>query len=395
MKTVNKCLKLILIIFFSMQITNATSKEALMKEIKDLTYKGYFQFDNSHFINAIGLCERIKTVNPEDAEAIYYSAYSGYRILNIGMVREEASAFNNYYDKTINEASKLFDNKQLSSEAYVVAASAVMMKLAVDKSDAPNLSAKTHGYLDNAEKKDKNNPRIYLTRGIMFYNTPVQFGGGVEKAIKQFEIALKLFENNEAENQKISWGHAETYAWKGQAYLRGNEVELSKQAYEKALNIEPNFGWVEYQLLPQLENASTSSAKSEMDSQTEAATTEAESGTLKIVFENFESNEGKLSIGLHNSKQGYNDNKPFQVGSTEIKNQKVIYSFENIPFGEYAVKCYHDENSNNELDTNLFGIPSEAYGFSNNARGSFGPPDYVESKFNFDSDGQQIKIKLD
>ncbi|MDZ7756077.1 DUF2141 domain-containing protein [Rhodohalobacter sp.] len=31
---------------------------------------------------------------------------------------------------------------------------------------------------------------------------------------------------------------------------------------------------------------------------------------------------------------------------------------------------YHDKNTNGELDTNLSGIPEEAYGFSNNARGN-------------------------
>ena len=35
-----------------------------------------------------------------------------------------------------------------------------------------------------------------------------------------------------------------------------------------------------------------------------------------------------------------------------------------------------------ELDKNTFGAPKEAYGFSNNARGTFGAPDYEKRPSN-------------
>jgi uncharacterized protein (DUF2141 family) len=43
--------------------------------------------------------------------------------------------------------------------------------------------------------------------------------------------------------------------------------------------------------------------------------------------------------------------------------------------GSYAVAAYHDENNNDKLDKAFTGIPNEKYGFSNNVRGIFGPPD--------------------
>jgi len=36
----------------------------------------------------------------------------------------------------------------------------------------------------------------------------------------------------------------------------------------------------------------------------------------------------------------------------------------------------YDEDNSGELDTGLFGIPTELVGFSNNAKGLFGPPDF-------------------
>ncbi|MGD8782547.1 MAG: DUF2141 domain-containing protein [Ignavibacteria bacterium] len=395
MKSFKNYLKLVFVVILVSQTMIAGNKDELLKEIKNLTYEGYFQFEKSYFIKAIGLCERITAIEPDNAEALYYSAYSGYRLLNIGMINEKFDLFDSYFNKTMSEAEKLFDNEKFSSEAYVVAASALMMKLATDYADAPNISAKIHGYLDNAEKQDQNNPRIYLTRGIMFYNTPVQFGGSIEKALKQFGIALKLFESNNSGLKKVSWGHAETYAWKGQAQLRNNEIEKSKSAYEAALNLEPDFGWVKFKLLPLLEKKSGDSSRQTEKIKQVKYENDSLSGKLTIIFHGFDSNSGLLKIALHNTKTGYDKNSPFKTGAVEINDLKTSFAFENVPFGEYAVKCYHDENSNNELDTNILGIPSEAYGFSNNARGSFGPADYDDAKFNFDHSGKEITIKVD
>ena len=52
--------------------------------------------------------------------------------------------------------------------------------------------------------------------------------------------------------------------------------------------------------------------------------------------------------------------------------------------GKYAITSYHDENGNGKLDTNALGIPEEGYGFSNDARGGFGPPNFSEAVFDFD-----------
>lgn len=57
----------------------------------------------------------------------------------------------------------------------------------------------------------------------------------------------------------------------------------------------------------------------------------------------------------------------------EIKNQKCLIVVNNLKPGKYAFRYFHDENKNNKLDTKI-GIPIEGYGFSNNAKGKFGPP---------------------
>jgi uncharacterized protein (DUF2141 family) len=72
---------------------------------------------------------------------------------------------------------------------------------------------------------------------------------------------------------------------------------------------------------------------------------------------------------------------------------RQVLAFE-LPFGEYAIKIYHDENGNDELDTNFLGIPKEGVGFSNNPSARFGEPGFDEAKFVFDSPSMTVDIEI-
>jgi uncharacterized protein (DUF2141 family) len=67
--------------------------------------------------------------------------------------------------------------------------------------------------------------------------------------------------------------------------------------------------------------------------------------------------------------------------SKKIEDKKCIIVIENLRPGKYAFKYIHDENNNEKLDTNWLGIPKEGYGFSNNAKGPFGPPSFEKTIF--------------
>ena len=127
----------------------------------------------------------------------------------------------------------------------------------------------------------------------------------------------------------------------------------------------------------------------------EAANDDTKTGDLTVEITGFENDKGKVKITLVNSKENYSKKENhFLKASAGIENKKAVWVFENIPFGEYAVKSFHDENDNKKLDKSFIGIPKEKYGFSNNARGSFGPPDYKDAKFILHSTTVSIEIKV-
>ena len=79
---------------------------------------------------------------------------------------------------------------------------------------------------------------------------------------------------------------------------------------------------------------------------------------------------------------------------TAAKKDGVTVSFKDLPEGEYAVSLFVDENSNGKMDKNAIGIPTEAYGFSNDASGNFGPPTFEQAKFVVGKDNAAITISL-
>ena len=81
--------------------------------------------------------------------------------------------------------------------------------------------------------------------------------------------------------------------------------------------------------------------------------------------------------------------KQFKGIVKEVEGKSQNYTFDNLPEGEYALAIYQDENKNKILDKNILGIPTEIYGFSNNARRTFSAPSFQEAKFKLNKDLQQ------
>jgi uncharacterized protein (DUF2141 family) len=65
----------------------------------------------------------------------------------------------------------------------------------------------------------------------------------------------------------------------------------------------------------------------------------------------------------------------------------------NLKPGTYAIAVFHDRNKNGKLDKNIFGAPTESYGFSNNARSTFSAPSFSAASFEL-KNYLQLKITV-
>ena len=117
-------------------------------------------------------------------------------------------------------------------------------------------------------------------------------------------------------------------------------------------------------------------------------------GEIALTITGFENSEGIAKVALVNSMENFAEDKPYKGFNFKIIDNRVVQTLGNFPYGEYAIKIYHDENSNHELDTRMFGIPAERYGFSNNARGTLGPPDFEEAAFKVSTSSIRVEIEV-
>jgi uncharacterized protein (DUF2141 family) len=72
---------------------------------------------------------------------------------------------------------------------------------------------------------------------------------------------------------------------------------------------------------------------------------------------------------------------------------RTVLVFRDLPQGRYGITAFHDENSNGKLDANAMGMPTEAYGFSRDARGLFGPPKFADAVIELKADST-ITLKI-
>jgi tetratricopeptide (TPR) repeat protein len=185
--------------------------------------------------------------------ALYYQTYCEYKLLEMSLSPGNEDLFDKYYDDAVAHAEQITAVKENESEAKTLLAGIYMMKIATSSMSAVTLSPKVHSLLDDAQKSDPDNPRPYIIRGVMKYQTPGIFGGSYEDAAKNFSKAIQLFEKQEnVDSLKPHWGYLESLAWLGRSQEKLENYDAAKFAYEKALKVEPNYGWVKYSLLPQL-----------------------------------------------------------------------------------------------------------------------------------------------
>ena len=104
---------------------------------------------------------------------------------------------------------------------------------------------------------------------------------------------------------------------------------------------------------------------------------------------------GTLRIGLFDSATGFpKTENTCQSFDVPVDANTATLKLPPIAFGTYAIAVFHDINGNGKLDKSGFGIPTEPYGFSKNARGSFGPPSFQSAAFEVSDAAVDLDIRV-
>jgi len=105
---------------------------------------------------------------------------------------------------------------------------------------------------------------------------------------------------------------------------------------------------------------------------------------LTVEVSGVRGDKGFVAVALYSQAQGWL--KQAFKAERVAAGERATIVFRDLPAGDYAFAVIHDENANGKLDTNVVGMPVEAYGFSRDARGHFGPPKWEDAMLKIDAD---------
>jgi tetratricopeptide (TPR) repeat protein len=96
---------------------------------------------------------------------------------------------------------------------------------------------KAKAALDRAIQMDPKSSMAHVAHGVGYYYLPSNFGGGPDNAIKDYQRAIALDPKN-----------ADAYLWMGVALAKQNQNKQARDAFAKALQLEPDRRWAKQQL---------------------------------------------------------------------------------------------------------------------------------------------------
>jgi tetratricopeptide (TPR) repeat protein len=247
-------------IFAIMAAVVICSHLSAQTDIRDFVNSAKATVERGSLISDIGLLaqgrsmfERALAVDPENQLLQYHLAYVEYRML-IYYLQTENDDFRVIAEQCEKRLESLLRNKPGWPEAQALLSGVYGLSIARNWTRGMTVGPKANRLAQQAVDSDPGNPRAWLMHGSQKLHTPPMFGGSLDDAVQAFERAIELYEDRLPGDPMLpEWGYADALTWLGIAYERQDRYDEALSAYHKVLDVVPDFSWVKYDLLPNLE----------------------------------------------------------------------------------------------------------------------------------------------
>ncbi|MEN8118038.1 MAG: hypothetical protein ABFS16_13725 [Bacteroidota bacterium] len=179
----------------------SSNYEEVMKTNIDKMYKSTSSVELQILANQF---ERIANAEKDKWLPGYYAAYC----FTSSIFFDEMETDDKH--KQLDKAQAIIENllKKHNEESEIYALQALVYQLRItDMSKGYKYSTLSAKAIDEAERLNSDNPRVYYLRGSNTFHTPKMFGGGPAKAKPHLEKALEMFETQKPECELApTWG---------------------------------------------------------------------------------------------------------------------------------------------------------------------------------------------
>ena len=221
------------------------------QEIKKQSYQAYLN-------NSIAAWEAIEkdvkkrySAHPLNMHQLYQLTWVQYGMLNTCLANQAEEVFEESIDEAKSNADEMLEANEKWAAAHALKASLLSLEMGFSMAKGMLLGPKSASHIEKAIHYNANEPLGWVQKGGSKLHTPKMFGGSTEKAIKAYKEAIRLYEKDSLKSQ-TNWLYINTLAWLGNAYAMNEDYKNAMQTYQKALRVEPEFGWVKHRLMKKL-----------------------------------------------------------------------------------------------------------------------------------------------
>ncbi len=253
MKRVIVTLVLILVTGLNLQAEDVFTQKLL--EARTVLHNGYTHWSETEMQEGVAQFERLLSLEKEKWLVHYYIGLGQYR-LGVFHMENDKKKSGYFYNEAIDHLKMSISENDTFPECYALISSCYGNKIGLTPWKAMFLGPKSGAEMDRAVTRGPDNPRVWMLKGVGSKYSPKTFGGGLDKALEELQKSIQLFEAETVENPLYpSWGLDQAWGWIGMIYMELNQPEKAREAYKKSLQINPQYGWVKYDLLPQIQES--------------------------------------------------------------------------------------------------------------------------------------------
>ncbi len=235
------------------------ARPAIGQNVKELILAGKQQIQSaadewnySGMLKARNLFQRLPPSEQPDWLIAYYVAYCDYRIVNYLINEEQKDRARQYLEEGIRHLERTIDSHPGWAEAHALLGSSYGLMAGLRPISGMWLGPKSTALFKKARTLDESNPRVYLQEGIAKLHTPAIWGGGKQEALELLQKAVERFDRERPDPLMPGWGHSEAFAWIGIIEKELGNPDRARTYYQRALEINPENGWVKNRLMDEL-----------------------------------------------------------------------------------------------------------------------------------------------
>jgi tetratricopeptide (TPR) repeat protein len=174
---------------------------------------------------------------PHDADAQYRVALASSYLAEISLELHDKNQAERVAESGIKAAERAIAINPRNAEYYRVLGTLCGQVVPASVLSAFSYGKRAREAIDKALELDPKSPQAYLARGVGNYYLPDALGGGAAVAVPDFRKAAELDPSS-----------AEAYLWVGLALRKEHHNVEARQAFEKAMRLDPARIWIRQQL---------------------------------------------------------------------------------------------------------------------------------------------------